>query len=234
MTRIQDLVDLNHAPHSSRRVVVKDRSRKDLAVISPNEWKVLYDASCDVTNKMVQCFCEACNFCEFQSGDLVSPELSDTLRESDRDGAVEWLEQAFKYDEKTTNRFLVIPLVDNGFWVVVRVDRVHSKVIIADPRELVIKKRHPLVGPLVDALKTAMNRAWKIDVLGADRLPQTAQKSYSAILACLNIACWALFTNKRQREDQNYVEVFTYSTDSYFMQKARHFISRVILSLIHI
>ena len=161
----------NHAPHSTKRLVVKDRCRKDLVMIAPNDWKLLYDSSFDVSNKIVQAFCEACNFYEYQSGDLVSPAISDTLREGDRDGAIEWLEQAFKYDERTTNRFLMIPLVDNGFWVVVRVDRAHSKVILADPRELVVKKRHPLVGPLVDALKVVMKRAWQVQLLSPEILP---------------------------------------------------------------
>ena len=48
------------------------------------------------------------------------------------------------------------------------------------------------------------------------------------MLACLNIACWLVFTNKRQRDDQIYAEVFAYSVDTDFMRKARHFISHVV------
>ena len=119
-------------------------------------------------------------------------------------------------------------MVDDGYWVVVRVDRIHCKVIVADPRELIVKHRHPLVKPLVNALTKCKKRKWETEAIAVDDLPRSGEKLYSAILACLNIGCWAVFKNKKQLELQLYTEVFTYSTDNHFMLKARHFISRVI------
>ena len=142
--------------------------------------------------------------------------------------AVQALLQAFEDQDGNLRRFVIVPLVDNGFWVVVRIDRVHCKVIVADPRELMVRRRHPLVGQLVLTLKKALKRQWVVEALGVDILPRTEHQHLSAVLACLNMACWLVFTNKRQRDEQIYTEVFTYSVDSYFMQKARHFISHVI------
>ena len=133
-------------------------------------------------------------------------------------------------DEKSKWRFLLVPLVDNDFWVVVRIDRFHCKLIVADPREAVILTRHPLVGPLHTALKQAMKRQWLVESVPREWLPRSDEPLYSAPLVCLNLACWAVFTNKTQRDEQIYADVFGYSIDRCFMQKVRHFVSRTIFN----
>ena len=150
------------------------------------------------------------------------------MRDEDHEKAELCLNEAFYFDKKTLNRFVLVPLVDNDYWVVVRIDRIHCKLIVADPREAIIRKRHPMVDPLLALLKKVLKRKWEVESLPEAILPRSGDKLYSAVLACLNIACWALFCNKRQRDTENYVEVFTYTTDRHFMQKARHFISRAI------
>ena len=79
-------------------------------------------------------------------------------------------------------------------------DRQHCRIIVADPREAIIRRNHPLVSKLHTALKQAVKRKWEVEVLSGELVPRTDDRGYSGILACLNVACWALFTNKNQRD----------------------------------
>jgi len=227
-TKIQQRVSKMSLPHSTDRLKVRSREGKTKYVVDSYMWKVLYDSSMPMQDKMVDSFTEAFNFFQLQDGDVVSYKLSDHLRNEQFDYAAQCLRDCFKADEHSQFRFLLVPLVDNDFWAVVRIDRKQGKLRVADPREAVILKRHPLVGPLLTALKLVLKKPWVVEVLGGTVLPRTAVKKYSGVLACLNIACWALFRNQHQLDNQDYSEVFGYAVDKPFMQKARHFISRTV------
>lgn len=50
----------------------------------------------------------------------------------------------------------------------------------------------------------------------------------SAVLMCMNLACFAVFSNKRHFLDQKYAQVFGYTADMEFLKKARIFIGHVV------
>ena len=71
-------------------------------------------------------------------------------------------------------------------------------------------------------------RNWEVETFDAELVPRSKRAANNAVMACLNVACWALFRSRNKRNRQNYQDVFTYGTDKQFMLKARHFISRTI------
>jgi len=187
-------------------------------------------------------FFETFDFWNEQGGDICGHELSNMLANDKMDEATAHLANVLQDEDRTTVKFLIVPLHLNDNWVVVRIDFQHGKLYVADGRSQVIRKQHALVSPLLVALKAVKlmknkdealplrmsKRKWEIETFSEELVPRSRDAANNAVMACLNVTRWALFRSINKRNNQNYADVFTYGTDRQFMLKARHFISRTI------
>ena len=122
----------------------------DIKLIEP---EFLYNTNAIIPVKLVYVFFETFDFWNEQGGDICNHELSKLLAADKMDHAVHNLAGVLQDDECNLVKFLIVPLHLNDAWVVVRVDFQHCKLFVADSRDQVIRKQHPLVSSLLVALK---------------------------------------------------------------------------------
>ena len=124
-------------------------------------------------------------------------ELMIYLGDREIDKASRYLRKLLAINESKQMKFALIPLMEEDVWFLVKVDVINKKICIADTRNDIIKHNCSMIGPLVIALEKVIKAKWIVDHDRLAGIPKCRNLADSGVLMCLNLACLAIFNNKR-------------------------------------
>ena len=89
-----------------------------------------------------------------------------------------------------------------------RVEIEARTIFVADPRDMVIRKRFQLLQKVEKVMRHIVPGAWSAKYFHG--LPLNNDPTESAVLMCLNVASFAFHSPKEHDEEEGFQDVFSY------------------------